>query len=370
MSHHFDSPTAIADGRLNLCDVYVFAGTPGSTVLVLTTNPDAGRSSPQTWRPDAVYQFAIATSGGGVEQTLGLRLRFEEPDDAGRQPFEVLLAGAESLADAAGGTPIGGGLTGGECRLDLPGLPGGRCWVGLAADPFRADGAGLFAFLAAASAGRYEPTAFQGRNNIFEHRNVTAIVLEIPDDLLGASRCSVWATVTLHGHAPARQVSRMGQPMLRPLFFNVPGQETEDLNAGTPADDRDKYGALVVERAAVLAAAVGRADAGDHAHRVADAFLPDVLRYAPGQPVRFQPGTGNGRALTDDAFGSAILLATGSDIAGSTAPSPAITTFPYLQAPDDGDLPALAELFGLRPPGAIASGSAEDEAGPPYGHND
>ena len=30
MSHHFDSPTAIEDGRLNLCDVYAFP-SPGAT---------------------------------------------------------------------------------------------------------------------------------------------------------------------------------------------------------------------------------------------------------------------------------------------------------------------------------------------------
>ena len=38
-----------------------------------------------------------------------------------------------------------------------------------------------------------------------------------------------------------RQVSRMGQPMLRPLFFNVPGDETEELNRGNPASDEHRY---------------------------------------------------------------------------------------------------------------------------------
>ena len=59
MSHHFDSPTAIQDGRLNLCDVYAFPGQAGSSVLILTVNPDAGRSSPTTFRPDAAYEFVI-----------------------------------------------------------------------------------------------------------------------------------------------------------------------------------------------------------------------------------------------------------------------------------------------------------------------
>ena len=53
MSHHFDSPTAIEDGRLNLLDVYVFPEATGTSTLVLTVNPDSGRSSPVTFRADA-----------------------------------------------------------------------------------------------------------------------------------------------------------------------------------------------------------------------------------------------------------------------------------------------------------------------------
>src|SRR5262249_24150477 len=63
MSHHFDSPTAIADGRINLCDFYVFPAAPGTTALILSVNPDAGRSSPTTFRPDALYEFVVASDG-------------------------------------------------------------------------------------------------------------------------------------------------------------------------------------------------------------------------------------------------------------------------------------------------------------------
>ena len=67
MSHHFDSPTAIEDGRLNLCDVYVFPEPPGVTTLVLTVNPESGRSTPVTFRPEALYEFVIASDGGATE---------------------------------------------------------------------------------------------------------------------------------------------------------------------------------------------------------------------------------------------------------------------------------------------------------------
>lgn len=51
MSHHFDSAADRADGRINLCDLYAFPGPRGTSALILTVNPDAGRSSPTTFRP-------------------------------------------------------------------------------------------------------------------------------------------------------------------------------------------------------------------------------------------------------------------------------------------------------------------------------
>jgi hypothetical protein len=43
LSHHFDSAADRADGRINPCDLYAFPGAPGTTTLILTVNPDAGR---------------------------------------------------------------------------------------------------------------------------------------------------------------------------------------------------------------------------------------------------------------------------------------------------------------------------------------
>ena len=42
MSHHFDTKVAREDPSLNLCDFYLFDGSPGTTVMALTVNPDAG----------------------------------------------------------------------------------------------------------------------------------------------------------------------------------------------------------------------------------------------------------------------------------------------------------------------------------------
>ena len=348
MSHHFDSPTAIQDGRLNLCDVYAFPGQTGSSVLILTVNPDAGRSSPTTFRPDAAYEFVI-DADDRARESLCLRVLFTEPAADGSQGLRVLRATGDDAIDA--GAEIGRGRTNEVSRFDAGGASG-SVWAGVAADPFWADGVALAGFLGAIADGRYEPEILDGHGNIFDGRNVSAVVLEIPDDMAGSGALSIWTRITLHGHAPQRQVSRMGQPMLRPLFFNVPGEETEELNRGNPASDEEQYRSRVRQVAERVGKLAGVADPHRHGTGIAEAFLPDVLTYAPGQPARFVPGSGNGRALDDDAFGIAVSHLVGHPLAQSSAPFRALPNFPYLPRPYVGELPALLDLFGVRPAGA------------------
>jgi hypothetical protein len=73
-----------ADGRINPCDLYAFPAVPGTTALIVTVNPDAGRSSPTTFRPDALYEFVVASSGS-TSGDIAFRVTFTGPDDSGRQ---------------------------------------------------------------------------------------------------------------------------------------------------------------------------------------------------------------------------------------------------------------------------------------------
>ncbi len=344
MSHHFDSPTAIQDGRLNLCDVYVFPGPPGSTALVLTVNPDSGRSTPATFRPDALYELVIASDGGTAEDRA-FRMSFGEPDGDGRQEMRVRYAVGAPGRPGLEGAELGAGRTGDAFALG----DGGSAWFGQAADPFWGDGASLFAFHQGLAENQYRPELFDAApGNLFAGRNVTAIALRVPDMMLGGADVAVWARISLYGHGPQRQVSRMGNPMLRPLFFPQPGPDTEALNAGSPAGDVAGFGEAVRRTAAHVARLSGAARPDEHAAALAAAFLPDVLRYRPGQPARFAPGTGNGRSLHDDAFGTALSLLAGHQLGVTASPHPVIPEFPHLAPAGHEDIPALADLFGLR----------------------
>lgn len=344
MSHHFDSPTAIEDGRLNLCDVYAFPSPGATSTVILTVNPDAGRSSPTTLRPDAIYELAIASDAGTVEDRA-VRVAAGEPDGEGRQRITVRFIEGPQSPTGADGSLHGEGYT----EEIIPLVNGGLAWVGQAGDPFWGDGPALFRFHEAVAAGEYRPEVFsQPPADVFDRRNVTAIALQVPTATFGSDHVTLWARISLIGHAPPRQVSRMGNPMLRPIFFATPGPDTEALNAGSPGDDVARYSDRVRGVAARIAALEGFTDAAAHGATVAGAFLPDVMHFRPAQPAAFAPGAGNGRALHDDAFGIALSVLNGGSLGVTESPRIVVPEFPYLAPPNREDLPALIDMFGLR----------------------
>ena len=284
-------------------------------------------------------------SDGGTREDIAFRVTFAEPDDAGDQQVRVLRADGAAARHGTDGTLLGEGHTGEV----FPAGTGGLAWAGLAADPFTADGIALAGFLQGLAAGQYDPGVFTSSpGNVFEGRDVTAVALQIPDADLGGTRIAVWARISLFGHAPQLQVSRIGQAMLRPLFFSPQDAESETLNAGAPASDRDAHGKRVYSIADTAARLAGLADPDAHAEHVQAAFLPDMVSYQPGQPASFQPGSGNGRALDDDTFDIAVAVLAGSTLGTASVPRPPTPEFPYLSAPSPAELPALADLFGLR----------------------
>jgi hypothetical protein len=343
VSHHFDSAADRADGRINPCDLYAFPAASDITALVLTVNPDAGRSSPTTFRPDALYEFVVA-SNGGTSEDLALRVTFTEPDHSGQQQVQVRRADGPAARHGTAGTPLGEGHTGAVFSLSTSGL----AWAGLAADPFNGDGIAIGTFNQGLTEGRWTPEVFTAApSNTFAGRDVTAIALQLPNAALGSTRIALWARISLYGHTGQRPVSRVGQAMLRPLFFNPPDTEAEldALNTGAPAADQATHGQRVRRIAGTAARLAGLTDPDGHAERVAAAFLPDVLGYRPGQPAAFHPGDGNGRALGDNAFDIAVAVLAGSTLGNASAPRRATPAFPYLSAPQPANLPSLLDSF-------------------------
>ena len=117
MSHHFDTPTAREDPRINVCDFYLFDGAPGTTVMALTVNPDAGLSAPDFFRDEGLYAFRFDLNGDAREEVT-FKFRFGDVRHADGdehrhvQNFEVRRATGEDALHGLGGELLIDGETG------------------------------------------------------------------------------------------------------------------------------------------------------------------------------------------------------------------------------------------------------------------
>jgi Domain of unknown function (DUF4331) len=340
MSHHFDTPTAQEDPRINVCDYYLFQGSPGSTVMAMTVNPNAGVSAPDTFREEGLYAFRFDTNGDAREE-ITFKVQFGDPAHANGdehthvQQFKVRRATGAASRHGAEGEIIAEGQTGETANSGH----GVRAFAGLVPELFAGDGAALIGFLKTFYAeSRFDSALFLSHKNLFTNQNVTAIVLEVPNRMLGQGTVHSWATCSLHGHAPEMQVSRWGLPLITHVFLSDPSLPNlkEDYNRAQPADDLAKFGqhfGLVAEKLSRLAGSAP--DPVSYGKQLTARLCPTTLPYEIGSPAAFDFAGINGRSLTDDVMDVILSLATNTALGDGVAPDKGRTQpgFPYFGTP-------------------------------------
>src|SRR5579862_9935946 len=340
MSHHFDTPTAKEDPRINVCDFYLFRGRPGTTVMALTVNPNAGVGAPDTFRDEALYAFRFDTNRD-LREDVAFKVQFGAPthaDGSGNrhvQSFTVRSAtGADALKGAAGELIISGN-TGLVVRSDQ----GCLAYAGLVPDLFATNGVGFGAFRTALwSENRFAPEAFQNGQNFFADNNVTVIVLEVPSDLIGRGVVHAWATASLYGHAPEVQVSRWGLPMITHILLSDPSlhDASENYNRAVPADEVALFSKPMrdLDRKSTRLAH-SAADPSAYAAQLLARLCPAVLPYELDTPASFTFAAFNGRGLCDDVMDVMLTLATNTALGDGVAPDTRQMRpdFPYFGEP-------------------------------------
>lgn len=327
MGHHFDSPEARADSRINISDNYLFHSPtdPNRVVAIMCVSPLAGLPSPYhgaaqwtTFRPTAAYELRFDTDGDLVADTV-LRLVFR--GDEAPQRFEAFwLAGAEAEAEGAVGALVGEGQVETTIALELP-HGGGRVWVGMAGDPFWLDAIAAKTFLDAALAGKPAPLSTFSQGQVTTGAtNVLAIVAELPIAAIGEGRWQFYTAVGANDHGHFHQVSRCGRPNFAATFVDDP-ERSRRMNESPPSADRSSFGADVVKVVETVAREVGRVpDPRAYAARVAAWLLPDVMPFDPKLPSGFDFAGLNGRRLDDD-FGSVVYsVVFGCPVSSALAP--------------------------------------------------
>ena len=319
---HLDAPIVKPDGRLYINDVYAFVHGD-NTVLVMTVNPAAGVLSPTTLRstPGTRYEFAIDNDGDYMEDAV-LKLRADRPQKSGRQRVQLYWQDV----DAGTQRRIGAGLS--DKNLSL--RTGGWFYVGLRDDPFFFD---LQAFRDQIGGAGGSRTFCDGNEvDFFAGLNGTAIVVEIPSDLLDSDdgMINVWARTVNR----MTVVDRMGKPALNTVFIDAADKDA--YNATTPANDPAMWGDRFK---AVLGLFGGYDDAT--AGVITGLLLPDVLTLDTNSTNGFV-GTLNGRQLAEDVIDFELTVVTGGLIGAPGIPGdcvnmndqPFMTNFPYLAEPN------------------------------------
>jgi hypothetical protein len=205
MSHHFDTSTAREDPRLNLCDFYLFAGEPDSTVMAMTVNPEVDLQTRAPFRDEGLYAFRFDTNRD-CREDISFKVRFGGADDDRAQSVEVRRGIRDDAVFGTDGVLLATGMTGQVITADT----GVQVFAGVTPDPFGHDASAPESVKAAFARGGYAPEAFDSRMNSFEPRHVAAIVLEVPNELIGVGLVHSWATISLCGQEPEIQVARRG----------------------------------------------------------------------------------------------------------------------------------------------------------------
>jgi hypothetical protein len=338
MSHHFDTKLAKEDPSLNVCDLYLFQGAPGTTAMAMIVNPDVGLSAPDTLHVEGLYAFRFDLDGDAHEDVV-FKFRFHDPRHANGdehvhvQHFEVRKATGDAIGGDKGELLIEGD-TG-----EIHSKSGIRAYVGMAPDMFAGDAFALHAFLNAFYKDqKYDGDAFLHRQNFFANRNVTAIVLEVPNELIGEGTVHAWATASLYGHAPEMQVSRWGLPLITHLFLNDPNNQEvkEKFNRSVPSDDVASFSGYFAEFSRKMTTFAGSVmNPDEYGKQIVARLCPTTLPYEIGTPAAFDLAGFNGRPLGDDVMDVMLTLTSNKPLQDGAVPdrNRIRTEFPYFGEP-------------------------------------
>jgi Domain of unknown function (DUF4331) len=320
VSHHYSGPDfgfPHVDARLNLTDLYVFP-TPGDadkSILIMNVHPSSSWSREPTrqdpFATDALYELRIDTDGDAAAD-ITYRVRFS-PATSGAQTAALHRI---QRAEAAGRDDVGEAiLEGAPVSLDrdarVTKIGDYRFFAGWRSDPFFFDPIGAVNNL-----------QFTGKD-FFTDKDVSSIVLEVPNSALGSEKIGLWARTFDGASGRWVQADRGAKPAQTPFLV---GDERDAYLAAEPMDDARFIPAF----AHSLQHAGGYSE--EEALRVAGTLLPDLLRFDPTRPASYPS---NGRTLTDDVLDHFLSILTNGKVTtdGVGPHSDLLEEFPYLGPP-------------------------------------
>lgn len=328
-------------GDRDINDVYAFQGSNASrTVLAMTTNPglfvaDFGTN---------VRYILNVDRNGDNRVDLAYVFRFGDKT-GGAQPYTVTRYTGANAKSLATGVTIGWGSTGGTGIGTAK--DGAKVFAGNRSDPFFFD---LLGFVGTVfGLGTDNLSVIDGNSSdFFESLNTKAVVIEVPDDALGATNIGVWGSTQYWASGSWHKADQMGRPAINTVFNNGlvdanAGQTKNRFNTTDPDQQRTAFGGLFRDNVVATLTNINQVLGTDVAFGctdwdaptagvIADILLPDVITYDTSTPA---VGPLNGRALADDVIDAELGLTTHGCVTTDDvgAHSDYLSTFPYLGVP-------------------------------------
>lgn len=302
-SHHFESAAVLQDPTINQLDNYVFQSTrPNATVFIMDINPSPKNVPGGVFKPGAMYNIHISDDAHfKTGHTFSLIF-----DDKGN--YTVHEIADPNAPIGTKGKEIGNGEKDKSTKLSN----GIQVWAGVAKDPFFGNSPGLHILRDQLAKGSYDPniwTSVKGKN-IFTGRNCGAIVLDIPNKMLG-KKIQVFMTTAVDKDASWKQV----QYSAIPLFSHSMIFENEYLkaehNQSRPDNSQDMKNFVSARTARASTFAHSQKEPQVYGDKVANMLVPDVITYKVGTPAKFSAASINGRSLSDDAMSAMLTLLIG-----------------------------------------------------------
>jgi hypothetical protein len=167
-------------------------------------------------------------------------------------------------------------------------------------------------------------------------RNVMAIVLEVPNVLIGGGTVAMWSSISLYHRGSNTQVTRCGIPLFTELFLSSRRPLVECYHQVGPSRDSELFATPVRRFVAEFSALAGLGRISDaYAAGVVAQLVPTALPYTTGSAAAFTTDTINGRPLEVDVFDVMVSRAAGRSLGNGVAPdgSRLRDGFPYCRPP-------------------------------------
>lgn len=324
-SHHFEAAAFLEDTRLAQVDNYIFPSNEKNyTSTIMTVNYDPKSGINGIFSPDAVYNIHLPTDSD-IAKGKTFSVKFSA------NHYDIYELDNPNPKPGVIGKKIGSGAMGQTSVLASK----IKIFAGAVKDPFFGNAISLEIFRKENLEGKYNSKVWAEANkhNVFADRKVGAIVLDIPNSLLGKDVYAFFTTDRV-SKGKWEQVQYSARPLFSHtmLFDSNILRQSHDTSRPTKLynDDIITLVSARILRGTTLANP-NKVDKVAYADRTAKELIPDVMQYKVGTPTSYVPGMLNGRGLGDDVMSTMLTFLLGEPTNQKIDNQMAYTAnFPYL----------------------------------------